>query len=202
VISMLGMTMVHPVAMAAKYNDNSIAVLTGASFLTSGVKTVSDNIEINEIDRLSGFEYSRHFNSETAVTLSYVNFGTVTLNGPADEQFFTQDNQRVDLGEDAEFKVSTRGVALAGQFRSWFSNSWAAQISLGIQHWRRQVEYRNLDNNPQWPAFNSGHSAIWSLGLVAALSNWQMSFALGSAHFGDSGIMHSQQASLAVAYGF
>jgi len=194
--------MFHQFAVAANFSDNALSLLVGRSFLTSAVKSVSDKIEINESDTLAGLQYVRHFNSETALQVDYLSFGTVTLTGPALEQFFTQNNQRVDLANDALFKVSTQSLALSAQFRSWFSWSWAAQISLGLQHWQRRVEYRNLINNPSWPENKAGNSVIWSLGMVHAISNFEMSLNLGSAHFGDDAIMHSQQLVFSVGYGF
>lgn len=188
--------------MAATFNHNSIGLVVGKSFLTSAVKTVSDQVDINESDLMSGFQYVRHFNSESALQIDVLNFGSVELSGQETKQFTTQDDQLVILGKDAAFKVSTQSVALSAQFRSWFSWRWAAQISLGAQRWQRKVEYRNLINNPSWPETKAGTSAIWSFGLVYALSDVQMSLLLGSAHFGDDAIMHSQQVMYAINYGF
>lgn len=191
-----------PKLWAAKFNDNSFGLLVGQSFLTSAVKTASDKIDINDSDTLSGFSYVRHIDSEIAVQLDYLNYGTVKLSGPAGEQFFTQDGQRVDLGNNASFQVSTKSVAVSAQFRSWLNWNWGAQISLGVQHWTREVKYQNLINAPNWSETGSSNAAIWSFGLVSAMSDFQMALLLGSSHFGDAAIMHSQQVMLDLSYGF
>ena len=188
--------------MAATFNHNSIGLVVGKAFLTSAVKKASDGVDINESDTMSGFQYVRHFNSESALQIDVLNFGSVELSGLKDKQFTTQDGQNVTLGSDAAFKVSTQSVALSAQFRSWFSWRWAAQVSLGAQRWQRKVEYRNLIDNPAWPENKAGTSAIWSFGLVYALSDVQMSLLLGSAHFGDDAIMHSQHVIYSINYGF
>jgi len=193
---------IQQAVFAANFNSNSVAVLVGKSFLTSAVKTVSDNIDINESDTLTGIQYVRHINSETALQIDLFNFGTVALSGNAPEQFFTQDDQRVDLANGAVFNVKTQSVAISAQFRSWINWQWAAQISLGAQRWQRKVDYRQLINSPNWPENKAGNSAIWSFGLVYAISNMQMSLLLGSAHFGDDAIKHSQQVIYTLGYGF
>jgi len=187
---------------AANFNDNSIGVIVGQSYLTSGVKTASDKIDINDSDTLSGFSYVRRIDSEVAFQFDYIDYGTVKLSGPAGEQFFTQNGQRVDLGNNALFQVSTRGMAVSAQFRSWLNWKWGAQISLGAQHWTREVKTRNLLNAPAWAELSDGNAALWSFGMVYALSDFQMTFLLGSSHFGDDAIMHSQQVLLDLSYGF
>jgi len=191
-----------PCASAANFNRNAIGITTGVSYLSSAVDTTSANVDVNSSDKLTGLQFLRYFNSENALEIGFFNYGTVELTGASGEQFFTQDNQRVDLANDALFRVNTRGVAVSGLFRNWLSYRWAAQVSLGLQHWRRDVEYRNLINNPQWPQKKISNSILWSLGMVFALGDLQTTFSMGSAHFGDDAIMHSQLLRLSLDYGF
>lgn len=187
---------------AANFNNNSIGVVAGQAFLTSGVKSASALVDINDSAPLSGFSYVRHIDSEIAVQLDYINFGTVKLTGPENEDFVTQGGQTVNLGPNALFQVSTQAVALSAQFRSWLNWNWCAQISLGAQRWTREVKTLNLVNAPYWSEKASGNAAIWSFGLVRAMSDFQMSLLLGSSHFGDDAIMHSNQLMLGLSYGF
>lgn len=190
------------VAYSANFNHNAIGVGTGQSYLSSTVVTVSDNISINDADRFSSVQYLRHLNREVAVEFAAMNFGTVRLTGPAGEQFFIDDGQRVDLSDNALFQVSTKSFAVSGVFRTWMTRNFAAAVRLGAHRWQRTVEYQNLINSPNWTEKDTGVGLLWSLGMVYAVSNLQFELRVGSAHIGNDAIKHSQHGVFSINYGF
>lgn len=184
------------------YNDHYLGVSFGSSNYSSGVTSVSEDIDYQRQTTGAAAQYRKSFSKELALELAYMDFGELSLIGPEGQQFFYHDQTRVDFGPDAYLRITAKSVGLNGMFRAWLTKSFAAGVRIGYHFWTSELIQRDLLNAPDWSVNDRGADLYWSLGFQYALGSLELGLRAENVNFNGQILDRAERFLLSVDYGF